>query len=178
MFSLFFVVMVYMSSSPVSIYSVSVGVDCGTISTRRMIFSCIRFSDFCSFLFRFQLSPPYVMMGWMQVSTISMRFQVLYCCSICFPIMARMVWYAASVFCDVFFYVIFHCSFVIHGFRPDIYMFVHIPVPFFPRVRGGFSFVLRFLVFCSLPYQIQCGICCYMVCYVEHFLEIFVVVSD
>ena len=47
----------------------SVGVDCGTISTRRMIFSCIRFSDFCSFLFRFQLSPPYVMMGWMQVST-------------------------------------------------------------------------------------------------------------
>ena len=69
MFSLFFVVMVFMSSSPVSIYSVSVGVDCGTISTRRMIFSCIRFSDFCSFLFRFQLYPPYVMMGWMQVST-------------------------------------------------------------------------------------------------------------
>ena len=69
MFSLFFVVIVFMSSSPVSIYSVSVGVDCGTISTRRMIFSCIRFSDFCSFLFIFQLSPPYVMMGWMQVST-------------------------------------------------------------------------------------------------------------
>ena len=69
MFSLFFVVMVDMSSSPVSMYSVSVGVDWGTISIRRMIFSCIRFSDFCSFLFIFQLSPPYVMMGWMHVST-------------------------------------------------------------------------------------------------------------
>ena len=61
--------MVDMSSSPVSMYSVSVGVDWGTISIRRMIFSCIRFSDFCSFLFIFQLSPPYVMMGWMHVST-------------------------------------------------------------------------------------------------------------
>ena len=59
MFSLFFVVIVFMSSSPVSMHSVSVGVDWGTISTRRMICSCIRFSDFCSFLFIFQLSPPF-----------------------------------------------------------------------------------------------------------------------
>ena len=63
MFSLFFVVMVDMSRSPVSIYSVPVGVDWGTINIRRMIFSCIWLSVFCSFLFKFQLSPPCVMMG-------------------------------------------------------------------------------------------------------------------
>ena len=47
MFSLFFVVMVDMSSSPVSIYSVSVGVDWGTINIRCMIFSCTWLSVFC-----------------------------------------------------------------------------------------------------------------------------------
>ena len=44
-------------------------------------------------------------------------------------------------------------------FRPDIYMFVHIPVRSFPGVEVVFLLFCRFLVFCSLPYQIQCGIC-------------------
>ena len=60
MFSLFFVVMVDMSSIPVSMYSVPVGVDWGTISTRRTIFSCIRFSDFCSFFLRQLLLEEWV----------------------------------------------------------------------------------------------------------------------
>ena len=35
------VMMVAMSSSPVSMYSASTGVDCGTMSILRIIFSCI-----------------------------------------------------------------------------------------------------------------------------------------
>ena len=49
MLNRFFVMMVVMSSNPVSMYSASIGVDCGTMSILRIIFSCIWLIFLCSF---------------------------------------------------------------------------------------------------------------------------------
>ena len=128
-----FVVIVFMSSSPVSIYSVSVGVDCGTISTRRMIFSCIRFSDFCSFFVYIPAFPSICYDGvGCRSLLISMRFQVLYCCSICFPLWLG--WFGMLLLFSVLFLL---CD---SWFRPDIYMFVRIPVCSFPGIWFFFYF--------------------------------------
>ena len=68
MFILFLVVIVVMSSSPDSVYKGPIGVDCGTMSILRITFSCIWFIILFSFLFSFHDSPPYVIIGCMQVS--------------------------------------------------------------------------------------------------------------
>ena len=57
MLNQFFVMMVVMSSSPVSMHSASIGVDCGTMSILRIIFSCIWLIFLCSFFVVFIVSP-------------------------------------------------------------------------------------------------------------------------
>ena len=59
-------------------YSASLGVDCGTMSILRIIFSCIWLIFLCSFFVVLIVSPPYVRIGCMQVSIgVSMQFLVI-----------------------------------------------------------------------------------------------------
>ena len=121
-----FVVMVYMSSIPVSIYSVSVSVDWGTISTRRMIFSCFRFSDFVSFCLYSSCHLHMLCWAGCRSLLISMRFQVICCCSICFPLWLG--WFGMLLLFSVMFLLCDFPLFLYYSwFRPDIYMFVRIP---------------------------------------------------
>ena len=53
-----FVMMVVMLCSPVSMYSASISVDCGTISILRIIFSCIWWIFLSSFFVVVIVSPP------------------------------------------------------------------------------------------------------------------------
>ena len=53
-----FVMMVVMLCSPVSMYSASISVDCGTISILRIIFSCIWWIFRSSFFVVVIVSPP------------------------------------------------------------------------------------------------------------------------
>ena len=92
MFILFLVVIVVMSSSPDSVYKGPIGVDCGTMSILRIMFSCIWFVVLFSFLFSFHDSPPYVIIGCIQVS---ISFHAVSICRLlkCWlPRIVRMVW--------------------------------------------------------------------------------------
>ena len=92
MFILFLVVIVVMSSSPDSVYNGPIGVDCGTMSILRTMFSCIWFIILFSFLFSSHVSPPYVIIGCIHVS---ISFHAVSICRLlkCWlPRIVRMVW--------------------------------------------------------------------------------------
>ena len=85
MLNRFFVMMVVMSSSPVSMYSASIGVDCGTMSILRIIFSCIWLIFLCSFFVVFIVSPLDVLIsdvGRDTISRITCITKVMHLCNV------------------------------------------------------------------------------------------------
>ena len=133
MFSLFFVVMVDMSCS-LFLCIVCLLVLIGVPLVRVwyfLVFDLVIFVLFC-----LDSSFHLHMLWWVGCRSlvISMRFQVLYCCSICCPLWLG--WFGMLLLFSVLFLLCDFPLFLYYSwFHPDIYMFVHIPVRYFPGIE-------------------------------------------
>ena len=86
------------SSNPVSMYSASLGVLCGTISILCMMLSMILLIFSCSVFPGFQILLPYAMVDAMQLCVSSHIVCISMLLKFLFPAMASRVWYAFSTF--------------------------------------------------------------------------------
>ena len=86
------------SSNPVSMYSASLGVLCGTIGILFMMLSMILLIFSCSVFPGFQISLLYAMVDAMQLCVSSHIVCISMLLKFLFPAMASRVWYAFSTF--------------------------------------------------------------------------------
>ena len=98
MSTLFFSLIASGSSNPVSMYSASLGVLCGTISILLMMLSMILLIFSCSVFPGFQISLLYAMVDSMQLCVSSHIVCISMLLKFLFPAMANRVWYAFSTF--------------------------------------------------------------------------------